>query len=228
MGFMSNAAIRRTKAEQLEGVQFAGKPKKIAHNTLEYTRTDGTRVIRLHLTDIVEFLPDGSVRLSTGGFKTHTTKDRLNQYLPKGWSIWAEKGLWYVGQNAYSNKDAQRYVFSDGITFKPDGSVDGVKPDEAERCLALAKKISKFCKELAKLPKLPVPDGGDCWSCMGIGSTRGDYHLEEHLDEMYIHGTLIVNAMRWAKCSDYVIAAAFKQSNPSCLDHAHRAVRRYL
>ena len=51
-------------------------------------------VVRLHLTDIIETLPDGRVRLNSGGWKTVTTKDRFNKYTP--YRVWSDKGTWYV------------------------------------------------------------------------------------------------------------------------------------
>ena len=37
--------------------------------------------VRLHYTDVVTFKCDGDIVLSSGGFHTRTTKDRINQYL---------------------------------------------------------------------------------------------------------------------------------------------------
>jgi len=234
MGYMTNGVIRRTKAEQLAGVEYVSA-KKVAHNTVEYARADGTRVIRLHLTDIVEFLPDGSVRLNTSGFKTHTTKDRLNQYIPKGWVIWADRGVWYVGKRAFSNgADDTRFVFCDGITFHSDGTITGVKAGEFERCKLIAKKITKYCKALAKLDSIPKPEAGDCLICAierdGENEMNAD-HLESHLDEQYFVGSLIYRAMRWAHCTDFVISCAFGSTNSGRSlgrRRAVRAVRRYL
>lgn len=45
--------IRRTKAEQLEGLTDYVSAKVVDHNTVERTLADGTKIIRLHLTDIV-------------------------------------------------------------------------------------------------------------------------------------------------------------------------------
>jgi hypothetical protein len=231
MGFTS---IRRTKAEQLAGVEHIAA-KKIAHNTVEYTRPDGTKVIRLHLTDIMEFLPDGSVRLDTGGFKTHTTKDRLNQYLPKPWQVWAHQGIWYISKSGIPGD----YVFSDGVVIYPNGNLSGINPDESTRCRSVAKKINKYCKALAKLDELPTPNEGDCWYCLlqtGKGQSLGDVsgdtdHLMSHLDEMYFVGSMIMRAMQHAGCTGYMINAAF--SNDSRIQkqargQVVRAVRRYL
>jgi hypothetical protein len=236
MGFATNQSVRRTKAEQLVGVTFTGSPRKVAHNTVEYTREDGTRVIRFHLTDIVEYKPDGSIMLNSGGFKTFTTKARLNQYLPAGWEIWAERGLWYVGKAGHwSDKDSPRYVFCDGLTFHPDGSVSGADPDAGKRAKLLAKQIRKFCQAMADLPELPKPEPGDCFLCqMEINGEHeaGSDHLESHIsdDEMYFVGSMIIRAMAWAGCTGFVINAAFSNNGyqKQFRDHAVRATRRYL
>jgi hypothetical protein len=38
-------------------------------------------VVRLHKTDIVKFFPDDRVTLHTGGYRTVTTKERINQFI---------------------------------------------------------------------------------------------------------------------------------------------------
>ncbi len=37
--------------------------------------------VRLHATDIVKFWADGQVTLHTGGYRTVTTKDRINEFI---------------------------------------------------------------------------------------------------------------------------------------------------
>jgi len=51
--------------------------------------------------------------------------------------------------------------------------------------------------------------GGDCWSCsmfdqdLKAGEKSTDsLHLESHLEEVYIHGSLIFNALKWAGYQD--------------------------
>lgn len=67
--------------------------RKVGNNT--YAERRGDRIaIRLHSTDVVTFLPDGSIMLNTGGWYSVTTKDRMNSYLPGGvWDAdWCELG----------------------------------------------------------------------------------------------------------------------------------------
>jgi len=109
--------MRRTKKEIMENVKDAVDSKLIANNTIEYHKDNGTRVIRLHLTDIITFHPDGSVTLNSGGYKTATTKSRINELAPV--IITQKSSVWYV---YYSGKE---YIFKDGITLYPDGTVTG-------------------------------------------------------------------------------------------------------
>ena len=229
-------SIRRTKAEQLNGLTGFVSARKVAHNTIERTLTDGTRVVRLHLTDIVTFSPDGSVTLNSGGFKSLTTKERMNRYLPSGWSLWAERGCWYLCNRA----EDKRFVFADGITINSDGSVTGSDPDDEHKTREINRKIAKYVKAMAALPTLPRPDLGDClYCCMRVSGTvqplgeacQDTGHLLSHLDEQYIMGSLILNAMQAAGCTPFVIGMAFADgatANSIGREHATRAVRRYF
>lgn len=73
-------------------------------------RLDGGIVIRLHRTNVVTFRPCGRVILNSGGWRTVTTKERINRY--SGIHVWSERGVWY----------ADDHPFSDGMIFK-DGEV---------------------------------------------------------------------------------------------------------
>jgi hypothetical protein len=97
----------------------------IGHSTLEYTRPDGTRVIRFHLTDVVTIAQNGTLTLNSGGFQTATTKKRINEYLPWGWDLFQSDHVWYVGYRYGENR--KRYLFEDGMTIAPDGTVTGAK-----------------------------------------------------------------------------------------------------
>jgi len=223
---MSFQSIRRTKREMVSSLDGDhSKAKMIGHSTLEYFRPDGSKVIRFHLTDVVTIAPDGSVTLDSGGFKTPTTKKRMNDYLPGGFGIFADRGVWYVS----TNYDAPRYVFCDGMTIAPDGTVTGSSPDEEQRVKKIRKQIKGYCDAMKALDELPKPGAGDCWVCQFPNPTC----TQSHLDEIYIHGTLILNAMREARDTDYVISLAFNTKKAGSMadlgrERAVRAVRRYL
>jgi hypothetical protein len=56
--------------------------RKIGNNTYAYIEHDGTVAIELHGTKVVRFFPNGLVQLNSGGYRTHTTKKRINKYSP--------------------------------------------------------------------------------------------------------------------------------------------------
>ena len=195
--------MRETKSKIMEGVE-ATKSKIIANNTVEYFRPDGTKVIRFHHTDIMEFPKKGGVVLNTGGWKTVTTKARMNEFQSEC-AIIQDRGLWYLALALDTwNKDAW-IPFFDGIKIKDNAVVNPRKRAHAKEEFLL-KQINAYCAEMKKMETLPMPDGGDCFYCSmqtedgkSLGEASGNLdHLESHLQEKYIHGSLIWNAMKWA------------------------------
>ena len=68
--------------------------RKIAHNT-HLHRIDGdTIAVRLHATDVLTLHRDGRAVLSSGGWRTVTTKERLNRYAPC--RVYQQRGEWFV------------------------------------------------------------------------------------------------------------------------------------
>lgn len=58
----------------------AGKP--IGNNT-RLVQVGSDYAIRLHETNIVTLKPDGSIVLNSGGYRTMTTKSRINEHVPE-------------------------------------------------------------------------------------------------------------------------------------------------
>lgn len=56
--------------------------RKVGNNTYAYIECDGSVAIELHGTKVVVIYPNGLYKLSSGGYHTHTTKKRINQYSP--------------------------------------------------------------------------------------------------------------------------------------------------
>lgn len=74
--------------------------KRAANNTylLKHrdTRYGNVRyTVRLHNTDVLRFLADGSCVADASHFHTLTTRERMNAYLPKGWHIHVRQGTWW-------------------------------------------------------------------------------------------------------------------------------------
>jgi hypothetical protein len=206
------------------------KPKRLANNTLRYTATDGSIRTRLHGTDII--VQTGDVyTLSSGGWRTVTTKERLNSFSPA--RIHASKGVWYAGAGV---------PFFDGMRVDGGGNpLDKPNLRQAKKDDTLRRKVNLFCKKVDTVETLPTPNGGDCWLCMmskatngktdrggyTIGTDRADdtEHLLSHVDEGYLHGWLLVNAMRARGYTDDGIGLHYRMDLRGTIK---RALRVYL
>ena len=201
--------------------------RKLGNNTY-LERHEGHLSIKFHETEIIKFSPDDSVELSSGGWKTKTTKERLNDYGPL--NIWQDKGKWFVGG---SWKEPYQSLFYDGMKIK-DGIV--LKPmlvNKEEE--GLLKLINSYCKKMSAMDQLPMPNNGDCWYCslkeVSSGKPLGDLtsdtnHLVSHLKEKYVHGSLILNAMKARGCTEFLLNMVF--TNKGFRSYAIRAVRKYF
>ena len=73
---------------------------------------DGNIHIRYQATDVVIFKADGTIVLNSGGWRTTTTKSRMNAALNgTGWRVWQDDWQWYVGKV----DENVRYTFSDSM-----------------------------------------------------------------------------------------------------------------
>lgn len=68
--------------------------RTVGNNTTLHLSYGGSVAIRLHNTDVVTYHPDGRIILSTGGWNTNTTKDRLRKWAPV--QVGTRKGILYV------------------------------------------------------------------------------------------------------------------------------------
>jgi len=107
--------------------------RQIANNTTLIRRAEDTIAVRLHATDVVTLYADGTVRLSSGGWATVTTKDRLNTYSPVG-RVWSERGTWYL----YPANGGTRVLFFDRMLLDAAGTIlnyaDHVWARAAQEC----------------------------------------------------------------------------------------------
>jgi hypothetical protein len=173
--------VSRTVKDIMDGIEYTQK-KKIANNTVRYTRPDGSVCIRLHKTDIVTSVK-GDITLNSGGYKTPTTKDRMNNALrPMGWSVTQERKVWYLARiGEWDNK----ITFADGITIHADNTVTGagVGPDRS-----LIMRIKKYAKGFAAALPVKPPDNGDCWGCLFHRSGNSSpYDMPMGTDHLILH-----------------------------------------
>lgn len=68
--------------------------RKLGNNTYGYIELDGSVSVELHGTKVLRFFPNGLVMLNSGGYRTSTTKKRINQYSPV--SIYQKNFEWFL------------------------------------------------------------------------------------------------------------------------------------
>jgi len=91
--------------------------RKVATATVIRTLPDGF-ALRYHATDVVTARNDGTVTLNSGGWRTATTKKRINAYLPAGWSLFQSNFEWFLRELP----SGRTLPFTDGITIADETS----------------------------------------------------------------------------------------------------------
>lgn len=223
---LKHVIMRQTKKEILQGIEDKVQSSRIiGNNTLGIFYKDGTEAIRFHNTDIL-FVKDGIVTLNSGGWKTNTTKDRINGFLRHfdvPFYIQQRNHQWFIGEG----------VFYDGMQFRNDEQISPIMKDNADGRSKMLKRIRKYCALITK-DNLPFPDSGDCWYCLmktdkdkkTLGDAFGDTsHLVSHLEEGYVVGSLLVNAMREAGYRNEQISFHYQLK---LVDTFKRVLKKYL
>jgi len=82
----------------------------IGNNTKLVRRAGGSISVLLHGNRIVTYRQNGDVQVSSAGWKTSTTKDRLNRYTDSSTDVKQDDFEWYV------MRGDSRVDFSDGMT----------------------------------------------------------------------------------------------------------------
>lgn len=106
------AALKIATNDYAELNDFLGSKneKKIGHNTVARRNGEDIEIV-LHWTAIVVVKPGNSVVLNSGGYRSATTKERINQFLPSGVSLFQKAGAWYLRFHA----TGEVVDFHDGI-----------------------------------------------------------------------------------------------------------------
>lgn len=226
MGFYPGDRQTIKSAFAVMPADIVGKPKKVANNTYAWTKVDGSKVFRLHKTDVVELRTDGRVVINSGGWKSATTKERINRYMPSGFYLQTDRGIWYV-----KHQD-KKVVFHDGMILPDALNVSESVAKQAEiEARAIKKRIAKFVKRVDSWDHA-YPNSGDCWCCMFETAKIKDgkmnelhdlSHIESHLEEGYLHGTLVYNALLSAGYKDSQMPYVWKIK-----DIVKRSIRKYL
>lgn len=99
-----------------------GGKHKVGNNT--YLREEVIGIgVRLHRTYVVAIRKDGNYALNSGGYRTATTKARINAFSPA--AVYQEKGKWYL----FDRTTEERVPFVDGMVVDANGSLVSTPPD---------------------------------------------------------------------------------------------------
>ena len=189
------------------------RKRKLGNNTYLVVRDDNGYGVRLHDTEVVIHYKDRIV-LDSGGWKTVTTKSRMNEYTP--FNVFQKQKVWYVDGTP----------FEDGITLYNNGTIKGQGKDPKET-IKLTKRVKQYSKDYAKefmKGNVPAPSNGDCWGCLfredGKPSIAKD-HILSHLEEKYYVPSMLYNMFNSRCLSQYAkgVICEFWNGNP--IDHLY-------
>ena len=96
----------------IRGKQPNKTTRRLGNNTTGTIREDNTIAIRLYDTDVFTIDMNDYITLNTGGHKTATTKQRMNQYLDNH-RVFQKRGEWFV----WDMQADKIHEFFDGIAF---------------------------------------------------------------------------------------------------------------
>lgn len=190
--------------EQAQKMYENSRKRKLTNNTYLEKNDDGSYAIRLHKTQIIKLYP-GKTVLNSGGYRTVTTKARLNEFTM--FDVIQNKGIWYVRKNWM---DDAVVVFADGITYENgEWTGQGENPDKMRELRKQAKQYAKDYTKALFAGDVPKPNAGDCFYCSMIvqppsidaGRSLGEVagggdHIVSHIEEKYYVPSLLVNAIR--------------------------------
>lgn len=207
--------------------------KKVANNTYLKRYEDGVIALRLHQTDIIQYKPNGTIILNSGGWKTVTTKARMNEYLPRQYGILQEKGVWYVALSNGYNKDM---LYSDGMKLTKNTKPTNLKVVKAreKRNKREVEQINKYADRYIEAlfnGKVPAPSGADCWHCsMMYDKDKNDpEHFKKHLDEMYFVPSLLYHALEETGSSNMVrgvVGSIWQEEEPTNIHVMYKDLAR--
>lgn len=172
--------------------------KKIAGNTWVVKMGDNYG-IKLYDTIIMIFKMDGSITLNSGGYRTRTTKDRINEF--SGIQVTQENGLWYV------HARDQVVLFTDNMVIPPhgpigdDASIKTITADKKAVDRMVKRYVRGFVDDML-INGIPDPSGGDCWYCLMRSvdnpndlEPMGYSHYFSHFEEKYYVPTIFYKAV---------------------------------
>ena len=117
----SNFTAQNTRQNFLDFIGNNRKSRKLAHNTQVYNTGSGIVEITLHGHVIIQYAPlengDEQVIVTSAGYETITTKQRINQFSPIG--VYQKNWVWYPLPNMDKyNYTVKAIMASDSISWE--------------------------------------------------------------------------------------------------------------
>ena len=122
------------------GVLCGRASRLIAPNTKLETIDSNTIGVRLHETTIIKIHHNGTYTLSSGGFRTATTKQRINALTPA--NIFVHRGAWFLGSLGNC------VPFVDGMVVSSNGTPVRAGPSVSARIAAIRAEIAALAKQI--------------------------------------------------------------------------------
>lgn len=178
-----------------EGIPIANNTRLVKRETEEFE--DPVYAVKLHETDVVDIRPDGTYKLRTGGWKTRTTKGRINSFSPT--QVYTDNGVWRVATQTGDELFADDMVVDSlGVVSSPDDrDLDDVLRAKRKLDRDVTAYVNGFMDYLAEEGTIPST-AGDCFICMaGFGPEEDNpTHLLGHIEKDYYVSTLLYNALK--------------------------------
>jgi len=167
--------------------------RKLANHTVLHRVDDSTIAIKLHSTDVITYHSDGRIMFDSGGWKTPTTKERMNSFSPA--RIHQATGSWEISIDAIPANFADRITWT-GKKWQGAG-------EDPSKAIKLAERAAKFARDYMDAfdaGKVPAPSNGDCWGCLmkttnGKTAMGGSEHILSHMKEKYYVPSLLARAI---------------------------------
>lgn len=91
---MNKHAIIPTSYKDARTLLGDADQRTVDRNTILLPMPNGSIGLKFHRTVVLEYHADGTTIMDAAGFRTSTTKERMNQALPAGFSIFQRKNVW--------------------------------------------------------------------------------------------------------------------------------------
>jgi len=230
--------MRKTKAEILENFEPPEdrkviKTRLIALNTVQIDFEDGGYIIRFHQTNIVNKKPNGNIVLNTDGWRTLTTKERINWFLPHGIHLYQENFKWFLYIETDNGNKIQ--PFYDGIEITPTGEIVNPKVTikQFKEQLKLSDQLNKLIKQYAKqitennLEQIMQTSCPKCQTVLYYNPNKEEIrqHLLEHLRTNTFSTEILEQALISAGYQSYQIVYHVKLKIAYTFQNA---VRKFL